>query len=80
MLHWPKKSLVMSFYYINFDQNGPPYSPLTELTDPVSSPSLPSEKFSCRITVTCDLLGDWDGEPRGRASCSSSLSRSALLV
>ena len=25
MLHWPKKSLVMSFYYINFDQNGPPY-------------------------------------------------------
>lgn len=57
-----------------------PCSPLTELTDPVSSPSLPSEKFNCRITVTCDLLGDWDGEPRGRASCSSSLSRSALLV
>ena len=26
MLHWPKKSLVMPFYYINFDQNGPPYS------------------------------------------------------
>ena len=25
MLHWPKKSLVMPFYYINFDQNGPPY-------------------------------------------------------
>ena len=24
MLHWPKKSLVMPFYYINFDQNGPP--------------------------------------------------------
>ena len=23
MLHWPKKSLVMPFYYINFDQNGP---------------------------------------------------------
>ena len=26
MLHWPKKSLVMPFYYINFDQNGPPYN------------------------------------------------------
>ena len=25
MLYWPKKSLVMPFYYINFDQNGPPY-------------------------------------------------------
>ena len=30
MLHWPKKSLVMPFYYffyynINFDQNGPLY-------------------------------------------------------
>ena len=25
MLHWPKKSLVMPFYYTNFDQNGPPY-------------------------------------------------------
>ena len=25
MLHWPKKSFVMPFYYINFDQNGPPY-------------------------------------------------------
>ena len=25
MLHWPKKSLVMPFYYINLDQNGPPY-------------------------------------------------------
>ena len=25
MLHWPKNSLVMPFYYINFDQNGPPY-------------------------------------------------------
>ena len=27
MLHWPKKSLVMPFYYINFDQNRPPYKP-----------------------------------------------------
>ena len=25
MLHWLKKSLVMLFYHINFDQNGPPY-------------------------------------------------------
>ena len=25
MLHRPKKSLVTPFYYINFDQNGPPY-------------------------------------------------------
>ena len=32
MLHWPKKSLVMSFYYINFDQNGPPYFSLPFLT------------------------------------------------
>ena len=29
MLHWPNKSPVMPFYYINFDQNGPPY-----FTDP----------------------------------------------
>ena len=32
MLHWPKKSLVMSFYYINFDQNGPPYILCVRLT------------------------------------------------
>ena len=33
MLHWPKKSLVMPFYYINFDQNGPPYFSLRNWPD-----------------------------------------------
>ena len=31
MLHWPKKSLVMPFYYINFDQNRPPYVLIEEM-------------------------------------------------
>ena len=48
MLHWPKKSLVIPFYYINFDQNGPPYAWLTNPDELLlNKPDLIEVPFNC---------------------------------